>query len=187
MDQIIPASVAAGSGATLTSAGESLHAGAELLLRLSSRGLFGSADDYYLRASYTRLEDAQFREERFSSIAPAARVTGNRLPYAPEDLLSLSLGAELRNGVGLQLELIHNGSMFTDDLNTVAITANGQRGQIPGHTIWNLTAQYELAPRGLTLFATAKNLTDRLYIADLSRGLIPGSPRLLQAGFELRF
>jgi len=186
-NQIIPASLAGGSGATLTSAGETLHAGAELLLRLSSRGLFDSADDYYLRASYTRLQHAQFRGERFSAITPAARVTGNRLPYAPEDLLSLSLGAELRNGFGLQLELIHNGSMFSDDLNTVAITANGQRGQIPGHSIWNLTAQYELAPRGLTLFATAKNLTDGLYIADLSRGLIPGSPRLLQAGFELRF
>jgi Fe(3+) dicitrate transport protein len=37
------------------------------------------------------------------------------------------------------------------------------------------------------LFATAKNLTDKLYIADMSRGLIPGMPRLVQAGFEISF
>jgi Fe(3+) dicitrate transport protein len=37
------------------------------------------------------------------------------------------------------------------------------------------------------LFVTIKNVFDRLYIADRSRGIIPGTPRLVQAGLKLRF
>jgi Fe(3+) dicitrate transport protein len=37
------------------------------------------------------------------------------------------------------------------------------------------------------VFVTAKNLTDKLYVADMSRGLIPGMPRLVQGGFSFRF
>jgi Fe(3+) dicitrate transport protein len=39
----------------------------------------------------------------------------------------------------------------------------------------------------LTLYASAKNLFDRLYLGDLSRGIVVGPPRLLQAGFEYRY
>ena len=38
-----------------------------------------------------------------------------------------------------------------------------------------------------SLFVTSKNLTDKLYIADMSRGLSPGMPRLLQGGLQIRF
>jgi Fe(3+) dicitrate transport protein len=76
--------------------------------------------------------------------------------------------------------------MFTDDLNTVAIVANGQRGRIGGSTVWNATAEYDFQ-NGLAVFASAKNLTDKLYIVDLSRGILPGSPRLVQVGFDYRF
>ena len=65
--------------------------------------------------------------------------------------------------------------------------ANGQRGEIGGYTVWNLSANYGLQACACNLFVAAKNLTDKLYIADMSRGLIPGMPRLLQAGFEIRF
>jgi Fe(3+) dicitrate transport protein len=44
---------------------------------------------------------------------------------------------------------------------------------------WNL--------RKVTLFVTAKNLLDELYLVDRSRGMIPGSPRLVQAGLSTRF
>ena len=46
-----------------------------------------------------------------------------------------------------------------------------------------------LARRGLrtTFFVTVKNLTDRLYIADRSRGILPGPPRLVQTGLKFNF
>jgi len=90
-------------------------------------------------------------------------------------------------GLDVQLEGVYTSSAYTDDLNTVDIVANGQRGEIGGYTVWNLAANYGLDACDCRLFVTAKNLTDKLYIADMSRGLIPGMPRLVQAGFELRF
>jgi Fe(3+) dicitrate transport protein len=46
---------------------------------------------------------------------------------------------------------------------------------------------YTLRSLGTTLFAAAKNLFDREYIVDRVRGIIPGSPRLIHAGFTQRF
>jgi len=68
-----------------------------------------------------------------------------------------------------------------------AVFANGQLGLLPAYTIWNATANYRVEPWRTTFFVTAKNLTDRLYIADRVRGILPGPPRLVQAGFQLRF
>jgi Fe(3+) dicitrate transport protein len=188
-NQVIPASVAGGIGTTVTNAGETLHQGAELLAQLDSRGLFGTTYNVFLRAAYTWLEDAEFRGVRFSNVPDfsAVSVRGNRLPYAPEHLIAATLGYESPFGVQLQVEGIYNDSMFTDDLNTVAVVDNGQRGLIPSYTVWNISAQYDVPGTGLSVFTTLKNATDELYVVDMSRGLIPGMPRLVQAGFEYRF
>lgn len=188
-NQVVPASVAGGIGATLTSAGETLHQGAEAAVALNSRSLASTAHDLCLRLAWTWLADAEYRGPRTSAVpgpAPRPSVSGNRLPYAPEHLASLALGVELPRGLRLQLDGFHTSSAYTDDLNTVAITADGQRGRINGYTVWNATAEYALHER-LSVFASVKNLTDRLYVADMTRGLIPGTPRLVQAGIELRF
>jgi Fe(3+) dicitrate transport protein len=87
----------------------------------------------------------------------------------------------------VELEGVYTSSAFTDDLNTVEITPNGQRGEMPGYTVWNLSANYPLRAWNMNLFFTVKNLTDDLYIVDMSRGLVPGMPRLVQGGFEVRF
>ena len=115
------------------------------------------------------------------------KVTGNRLPYAPEHLIAGTVGVRTGFGLDVELEGVYTSSAYTDDLNTVDIVANGQRGEIPGYTVWNLAANYGLDACDCKLFVTAKNLTDKLYIADMSRGLIPGMPRLVQAGFEFKF
>ncbi len=143
----------------------------------------------FARGAYTWLADAQYEGERYSSVPgfSTVSVTGNRLPYAPEHLLSLTVGARLASGLELSLESVYTSSAYTDDLNTVAVNPTGQRGKLPGYTVWNLAANYRLAACDCTLFAAAKNLTDQLYVADMSRGLIPGMPRLLQAGLEWRF
>jgi len=188
-NQIIPASVAGGVGATITNAGETLHQGAELLAQLDSRGLFDTPYNVFMRAAYTWLKDAEFRGTRFSNVPGFATVSvsDNRLPYAPEHLVSATLGYESTFGMRLQLEGIYNDSMFTDDLNTVPVVANGQRGVIPSYTIWNVSAEYDVPGTGLSVFTTLKNATDELYVVDMSRGLIPGMPRLVQAGFEYNF
>jgi Fe(3+) dicitrate transport protein len=97
------------------------------------------------------------------------------------------VGLRTSFGLEMQVEGVYTSSAYTDDLNTVEIVASGQRGEIPGYTVWNATANYALGACDCRLFLTAKNLTDRLYVADMSRGLIPGMPRLVQGGFEIRF
>jgi Fe(3+) dicitrate transport protein len=188
-NQIVPASVAGGSGATLTSAGETLQQGFEFAGELQSNGFVEWPVDVFARLSYTWLADAEYEGERYSSIPgfTTVRVTGNRLPYAPEHLLAGTVGVRTAFGLSVELEGVYTSSAYTDDLNTVDIVANGQRGEIPGYTVWNLAANYDLQACDCRLFVTAKNLTDELYIADMSRGLIPGMPRLVQGGFEFRF
>ena len=188
-NQIVPASVAGGSGATLTSAGETLQQGFEFAGEVQSNAFVEWPVDVFARLSYTWLADAEYEGERYSSIPgfTTVRVTGNRLPYAPEHLLAGTVGVRTTFGLSIELEGVYTSSAYTDDLNTVDIVANGQRGEIAGYTVWNLAVNYGLQACDCRLFVTAKNLTDELYIADMSRGLIPGMPRLVQGGFELRF
>jgi Fe(3+) dicitrate transport protein len=187
-NQIVPASVAGGVGATLTNAGETLHQGIELGARVDSAPAFGTAHNVYGTLAYTWVADAAYRGERFSNVSGFSHVsiTGNRLPYAPEHLLAAGLGYRLPLGVDVFVEAVHVGEQFGDDLNTVAPTANGQRGLIPDHTVWNATLSYELPRFRTTLFTAVKNLTDELYIVDRTRGVVPGSPRLVQFGLSFR-
>jgi Fe(3+) dicitrate transport protein len=188
-NQIVPASVAGGSGATLTSAGETLQQGFEFAGEVQSTAFVEWPVDAFARLSYTWLADAEYVGERFSSIPgfTTVSVTGNRLPYAPEHLLAGTVGVRMPFGLSVELEGVYTSSAFTDDLNTVDIVANGQRGEISSYTVWNLTANYAMQACDCKLFVTAKNVSDELYVADMSRGLIPGMPRLLQGGFEIRF
>ena len=188
-NQIVPASVAGGSGATLTSAGETLQQGLEFAGEVESNAFVDWPVDAFARLSWTWLVDAQYVGQRYSSIAghTDVKVTGNRLPYAPEHLLAGTVGLRTAFGLEMQLEGVYTSPAFTDDLNTADVVASGQRGEIAGYTVWNLAANYGLDACDCTLFVTAKNLADKLYVADMSRGMIPGMPRLVQGGFTIRF
>jgi Fe(3+) dicitrate transport protein len=58
---------------------------------------------------------------------------------------------------------------------------------ISGYTTFNTAINYHITPWGATIFATVKNLADRQYIADRTRGIRPGALRLVQAGFRWDF
>ncbi len=188
-NQIVPASLAGGIGAGLTNGGETLHQGFELLGRADTGVLRASRHNLYFRVNFTYLPSARFDGVRFSSVPgfSAASVTGNRIPYAPENLLTAGLGYSHRSGWDALLESVYVGSQFTDDLNTPATTADGQRGRIPSFNVWNATLNYQLEPHHATLFVTVKNLFDRVYVVDQSRGLIPGNPRQVQSGVKFTF
>ncbi|MFN3229623.1 MAG: TonB-dependent receptor family protein, partial [Asticcacaulis sp.] len=139
-NQVIPASVAGGVGATLTNGGKTRHQGVELALKgsLKDMGVI-QGDDVFFRSALTWLPEAEFTGTRRSSVSgfSAVSVSGNRLPYAPEWMASAAVGYSFGTHTDVQLEVQHTGEMFTDDLNTVAQTADGQRGLIKTATIWN--------------------------------------------------
>jgi Fe(3+) dicitrate transport protein len=186
-NQVVPASLAGGSGSTLTNGGETLHEGLELGVRLDTGTLTASTHNVFLRGALTLLPVARFEGSRFSNVpgSSAVSVTGNRLPYAPETLLTLALGYSHPRGLTAQVEAVHVSEQFGDDLNTVAASADGQRGLVPAHTVCNLAVSWDLSR--LSLYVAAKNVFDELYLADRARGMIPGPPRLIQAGLSARF
>ncbi len=207
-NQIVPASVAGGVGATLTSAGRTLHRGGELGLRFSSAAaeLTGETD-IYARLAATWLPTARYAATRIATVpcfdgattgTPVATgrgaapcgvpldVRGNRLPYSPEWLVSTAVGVAHRGFTG-QVELVGQSAMFADDVNLVAVTPDGQRGRIGGWAMLNLALSYGPPDGRWEVFATARNLLNRLVVVDRSRGILPGNPRTVQAGVSLRY
>ncbi|WP_086134550.1 hypothetical protein [Methylocaldum sp. SAD2] len=64
---------------------------------------------------------------------------------------------------------------------------SGQFGKIEDCAIAKLAATYRIKPLNTDVFVSVKNLFDQNYIVDRTRGISPGSPRLVQAGFKLDF
>lgn len=188
-NQIVPASVAGGLGATFTNAGETLHQGVEFTGRVDMGSLLRMTHNVSARVAYTYIPTAKFVGTRLSNIPGfgSVSVSGNRLPYAPRRLMNLQLGYTHPKGFDALLEAVHVSDQFGDDLNTIAPTPDGQRGVLPASTVWNLTMNYRVESRGLTFFVTVKNLFDRLYIADRTRGIRPGPPRLVHGGLRFQF
>jgi Fe(3+) dicitrate transport protein len=189
-NQIVPSSVAGGAGATLTSAGETLHQGLEASLRgsLADMGLM-TGNDFYFRAALTHVADASYVGTRFSGVSgnSTRSVTGNRLPYAPEWLINAAIGYRLGTMGEFQVEYVRTDDMFTDDLNTVAPTADGQRGLIKAADIWNLTLNIHPESWPLGAYIAVKNAGDATTIVDRSRGILPGAPRQIQFGLTKAF
>lgn len=190
-NQIVPQSVAGGVGATLTSAGQTRHSGAELFLRgsLKDAGLMSDGNDVGYRLAVTWLSGADYIGQRFSSVSGfgTTSVAGNRLPYAPELNVTAAVSYSWRDLVRAEFEVVHIGQQFGDDLNTITPTANGQRGLIRAQTTGNVTVNVTPADSPWVFYATVKNVTDELYIVDRVRGILPNTPRLLQAGVSYRF
>jgi Fe(3+) dicitrate transport protein len=182
-NQIIPASLAGGVGATFTNSGKTLHQGVEILARIDSADLLKSKINFYVQTAYTNLQKAEFRGVRYSSVNPGILITGNRLPYTPKTLLDLILGVSYKNFDGF-LEKNYISRQFSDDLNTIVPTPNGQRGLIGAQNYWNLTFNYRIEKWRTVFFMTTKNLFDKTFIVDRSRGILPSNPRLLQMGFR---
>lgn len=204
-NQIVPASVAGGTGATLTNGGRTLQQGAELDLHgeLPSRGALTP----FVQLATTWLPIARFESERFAYVGAAGgdvvgkvygeqnaaatrtrvRVTGHRVPYAPEVTVTATVGLRHRAGLDLSAEAVHVGRQFGDPLNTRVLVADGQQGPLAANTLWNLAANWSSAPLGVTVFATVKNVFDAVVLVDRARGLLPGMPRLVQLGLERRF
>lgn len=190
-NQIVPASLAGGVGSLFTNGGKTLHQGLELNAQIDTGTIFSSPNNFYFRAAYTWLPIAEFRGQRFSSVAgySTVSVTGNRLPYAPENLLTASIGYSNPIGFDGFIEAVYVSSQFSDDLNTRNIIANsnGQRGPIASYKIYNATLNYKIEKWHATFFITGKNLFDKLYIADRVRGILPGPPRQMFVGVKWNF
>lgn len=184
--QVVVGSVAGGN--LPLALGEALYQGAELAGRIEFGPLLGWRHNVYTRLSYQWLPTARI-ESPFEAIVNGALVgeEGKRLPYAPKHLLTLGLGYVHPRGFSGEIELVYTSDQYSDFANTEDSTANGLAGVIDDYTIVNLALNYSIPGTGWTVFGTIKNLFDEEYIADRTRGILPGTPRLYQAGVQYRF
>lgn len=187
-NQIVAASVAGGTGATFTNGGRTLQQGLEFSGRFDSAGMLPIEGNLFVQFGYTGLMDSEFRGRRFSALSGFGNVSvsGNRLPYTSRHTVNAMLGYS-RGSWELFVENNSMTDQFTDDINSVNPSADGQRGKIAGQTYWNATFNYKVERIKTAFFLTAKNILDRTFIVDRSRGMLPSSPRLLQAGLNFRF
>jgi Fe(3+) dicitrate transport protein len=115
---------------------------------------------------------------------------GNRQPYAPKNTLTAALGYKMGSW-NAQLEAVYVGSQFADfaegDAPTPELGLTGQFGEIASYTIYNAALNYKYAPYKTTIFVTGKNLFDKEYITDRTRGILTGMPRLVQVGARYDF
>ncbi len=182
--QIAVGSIAGGS--TPLAQGETLYQGLEVSARVKADSGF------YTQGALTWLPTAEQitpLRQVSNNLVASGSVAGNRLPYAPKQQLTAALGYTHASGLDAQVEAVHVGEQYSDFANTESapINGNGQTGKIAAYTIWNATLNYHLKPQNTTLFITVKNLADKTYIVDRTRGILPGSPRLVQAGLKYSF
>lgn len=172
-------------GSTPLAEGKALFQGLEFSADTEiNNGFFG-------RAAWTWLPTAK-QSTAYTQIVGGAPVAGslagNRQPYAPKNTLTLAAG--YGNGAfRSQIEAQHVGEQYTDFANTETAVAggNGQIGKLAAFTVWNASLNYTLQPKKTSLFLTVKNLTDKTYMVDRTRGIQFGSPRLVQAGMRYSF
>jgi Fe(3+) dicitrate transport protein len=182
---------------TIAAQGEALFQGVEL------SGASQLVGGFFGRLAYTWLPTAE-QESVFARTAqfpiPATpdkvngSAVGNRLPYAPRHTATLGLGYT-SGPFRIEAEAQYIGDQYSDFAETRAPsgadTANpgrgdGRSGLLKGYTVVNLATSYKLDAK-TTLLLTAKNLFDREYIVDRTRGILVGIPLLVQAGVRYDF
>ncbi len=189
-NQIIPISESSGgSGTGFVNGGSTLHQGLELGLRydLGQQILpAGHRLEWSLNGTYV---NAYYDEDRFVGEGDSkVNIRENRTPYAPEWWLSAGIAYEAPKGLSLRFTGNYIGEQFTDELNTVAPSANGQTGQLPAYFVMDASAQYQFPGGKLALTAAVKNLTDERYISTRRpQGIRVGLPRMITAGLDWKF
>lgn len=199
-----------GGNDTPVAQGQALFQGIEFMNRLDTAELFNWSHNPYLQVAYTWVPTAemtsQFRcmplsDGKVPASCPNGYVygskLGNRSPYAPEHLITATVGYSHPIGFDAHFETVFVAEQFGDFMNlesgadhpngaNSAEARSGQYGKIQDYAVVNFASTYKVYD-GLNVFVSVKNLLDNQYVVDRVRGILPGSPRLVQAGFKYDF
>lgn len=182
-NQVITAAESGGATTTLVNGGASLHEGIESSLRVNWNELADLGGwRLYTDVRHMYLGTAQFRENELYG--------GNRLPYAPRNTFGLIAGLRQPDGFGVQFDLNSMGDQFGDRNETLAPSADGTVGLLPGYNVANLIVDYRIRRERWELqpYFTVKNLFDKLYIASRApQGIQPGMFRQVNLGVKIGF
>ena len=137
----------------------------------------------FARVAYTWLPMAEQKSTFASTVGTGA--VGKRLPYTPEQLLTLTLGYRAPQFWNARIQYVYVDRQFADFDNTLTSSVDGQEGLISSTTLLNTVANYTVGKT--TFFISGKNLADKTYIVDRTRGIQVGMPRTVQLGMKYAF
>jgi len=199
-----------GGGTVPVAQGKALYEGIEMMARADFGDAFDWTHNPYAQIAYMWLPTAEtteaFRCVPLSSGAlpascPAGNVfgsaAGKRAPYAPESLLTATLGYSHPSGFDAHLEAVFVSEQYADFMNLESgadhpdgpnslNARTGTYGKINDYVVVNFATSYKVR-KDLTLYVSMKNMLDNTYIVDRVRGIQAGMPRLVQAGFKYEF
>jgi Fe(3+) dicitrate transport protein len=165
------------------SQGKATFGGLEVL------GTYDFENGMYSRVAYTWLpiaeQDTPFRRVD-NNVIVGGSASGNRQPYAPKNTITAALGYRVGNWDAM-IEAVHVGKQYADLAETIQENATGINGEIASYTIYNATINYKMPEYKTTVFLVGKNIFDKDYIVDRTRGILTGMPALIQAGARYDF
>ena len=117
---------------------------------------------------------------------------GNRVPFSSRHKGLLGVSYK-QGGLKLGLENAFQSSQYADNANTVAASADGSTGRIPGYAVWHLRAGYDFGGTmsNLSLNMGVKNIFNRTFYTrshdDSNTGLYLGQPRTVYVQASVKF
>jgi Fe(3+) dicitrate transport protein len=174
---------------------DSTSCGVDAAARFDSTSFTLSRLNVFIAGVYT------LTRARFTS----GLLDGNAVPEIPTHSGSLSAGLEHASGWHASVTVDSSARFFSDPSNTIPFTLADEDGfalgptgtfdlrepvvlgRVPGRTLVSSRVSYNVPGTAATVWIQARNLADRLYIADIANGLRPGAPRTVSAGIRLVF
>lgn len=174
-------------GGSFVNAGESAMSGLEFTGRVDFGTIYNTSHNIYALASYTNLFTAKFKKDALAE----GVVRGARLPYAPRQLASFSLGYQHPVGLDARLGVDYVSSQepdaWTNTLTGNAATLTGLTGNIPSYSLFNASVNFKPVGSQFTYFMSGHNLTDREYLASRVDGMFVGRGRQVFGGVRFDF
>jgi Fe(3+) dicitrate transport protein len=180
-NQIVPGSSVGRPQFTWANGGSTLNGGLEMSARLTLDEFLPAGHSLFANIAYTWIATAKFTSDLLDD---DVNINGNRLPYAPGHLFHPGVFYRHPAGWGLSVSWDSISRQFADDRNTVPPSPDGAIGVIPRFATMQTSLNVPIGSTGFALFASAANLTDRIYIASRVDGVQPGRPRQIFGGVQ---
>lgn len=178
-----------GGNGRFVNGGESEQTGIEFAGRVDFGTIYDTPHNIYLQGSYTNVFKAEFTKD--GQRAEDGIVDGDRLPYAPRHIASVSLGYQHPIGfdirVGADYVSRQEVDAFARVLDPVDAALSGLAGDIPAYTLLNMSANYRPVGSKASYFLSGYNLADREYLASRVDGMAVGRGRQVIAGIRYDF
>ncbi|HEY0842484.1 TonB-dependent receptor family protein [Methylotenera sp.] len=169
--------------------GKSVMSGLEMAGRIDFGTIYNTAHNIYVLGSYTNTFTAKFQKD--GEVASSGIVSGDRLPYAPKHLASVSLGYQHPVGVDARIGATYVSKQEVDAfarvLDPVDAALSGLAGDVPAYTLFNASVNFKPVGSKATYFVSGYNLADREYLQSRVDGMSVGRGRQVFGGIRYDF